>query len=402
MPNPSDSNLPRMPPTDEFIRLLIETLETLERPAKAQFLQRFFKSIAHVDLTETQSVEIWEQALLRKHDLAEKGGTQVSLQSALIDVLAASNLLRMPILIEYDELKKLQINAASDPLTGLYNRRFFDEYFEKELNRSARYSHHLALVVFDLHRFKEVNDRYGHQQGDVLLQMAAATLQKSMRTSDYAFRIGGDEFALLLPQSDTEQATALSRRLRATYNSTIEPLRIGAPLALDFGLAVFPEDGEEKDVLIRVADERLYQFKNVARGVGIAPPPASAAPVAGGIPDVTGRKTPDSPIPEVGREGLKTNAAAPPRTDRRRWDRVSLSGTHAYALIGEGVDRTARVVDLGYGGVALETSNPEHFEQEFHAVLHVPILPPIRVTLRPIYRLAPVAGHARVGSAFVT
>ncbi len=116
--------------------------------------------------------------------------------------------------MEYEELRKLQINAATDPLTSLYNRRFFEDYFEKELNRSIRYTHKLALVVFDLHRFKEVNDRFGHPQGDALLQMAAATLRKSLRTSDYAFRIGGDEFALLLPQSDTEQAAALSRRLR--------------------------------------------------------------------------------------------------------------------------------------------------------------------------------------------
>ncbi len=338
MPNPSDSNLPRLPLTDDFMRLLIETLDTLERPAKAQFLQRFFKSIAHVDLNETQSIEIWEQALLRKHDLAEKAGTQVSLQSALIDVLSASSMLRMPILIEYDELKKLQINAASDPLTGLYNRRFFDEYFEKELKRSARYSHHLALVVFDLHRFKEVNDRYGHQQGDVLLQMAAAALQKSMRTSDYAFRIGGDEFALLLPQSDTEQATALSRRLRATYRSTIEPLQIGASLALDFGLAVYPEDGQEKDILIRVADERLYQFKNVSRAADVAKtvPTVSIPPVAGAVPGDAVRKAADSPVQDADREGPRIRDASPPRTDRRRWDRVSLSGTHAYALIGEG------------------------------------------------------------------
>jgi len=130
------------------------------------------------------------------------------------------------------------------PLTGLYNRRFFDDYFEKELNRSLRYSHHLALVVFDLHRFKEVNDRYGHPQGDILLQMAAATLRKSMRTSDYAFRIGGDEFALLLPQSGTEQAATMSRRLRAAYAATIEPLRLGVSLGLDYGLAVYPDDGE--------------------------------------------------------------------------------------------------------------------------------------------------------------
>src|ERR1035437_10000548 len=160
--------------------------------------------------------------------------------SAMVDVLASANLLRLPILMEYEELRKLQINVATDPLTGLYNRRFFDDYFEKELNRSIRYSHRFALVAFDLHRFKDVNDLYGHPQGDVLLQVAASMLRKSLRTSDYAFRIGGDEFALLLPQSDTEQAAALSRRLRAAYAASIESLLLGISLALDYGLAVYP------------------------------------------------------------------------------------------------------------------------------------------------------------------
>ena len=91
-----------------------------------------------------------------------------------------------------------------------------EEQFERELNRAQRYDQHLALVTLDLHRFKEVNDLYGHPRGDALLQVAATTLKKSLRTSDYAFRIGGDEFALLLVQSDTEQAGTLARRLRTT------------------------------------------------------------------------------------------------------------------------------------------------------------------------------------------
>src|ERR1017187_1684281 len=213
-------NPPRWSSEDAFLELLIDTLETLERPARGQFLQRFFRSIAHVELTETQGLDLWDQTLARKRELSESFGKKITLQAALVDVLASANLLRLPILMEYEELRKLQINAATDPLTGLYNRRFFDDYFEKELNRSIRYSHRFALVVFDLHRFKEVNDRYGHPQGDVLLQVAASMLRKSLRTSDYAFRIGGDEFALLLPQSDTEQAAALSRRLRAAYAAT--------------------------------------------------------------------------------------------------------------------------------------------------------------------------------------
>jgi diguanylate cyclase (GGDEF)-like protein len=397
MPQTGDPNPPRWSAEESLLELLTDTLETMERSSRGQFLQRFFRSIAQIEMTEPQSLDFWDQALARKRELSESIGKRVALQAALVDVLASTGRLRMPILMEYEELRKLQINATTDPLTTLYNRRFFDDYFEKELNRSIRYTHKLALVVFDLHRFKDVNDRFGHQQGDALLQMAAATLRKSLRTSDYAFRIGGDEFALLLPQSDTEQAATLSRRLRAAYANSIEPLNLRIPLALDYGLAVYPEDGELQEVLIRVADERLYQLKNGTRAPAPAPEagsssrPAVSEPTQKVAPPVTPSVEP-SPIADV----KKTDA------ERRRWERVSLASTHAYGLIGEGVERTARVLDLGYGGVALETSRPEDFGEAFHAVLHVPILPPVRVSLRRVYQKQGSAGTTRIGCSFVT
>jgi len=279
-------------------------------------------------------------------------------------------------------------------LTGLYNLRFFNDYFEKELDRSIRYSHRLALVVFDLQRFKQVNDNYGHPQGNAVLQMVATTLRKSMRTSDYAFRIGGDEFALLLPQSDTEQATAMSRRLRAAYAAAIEPMHLGFPLVLDYGLAVYPDDGEKQDLLFKVADERLYQLKNTTQ----TPSETDAAP-AGTHPAARAERQVPPPVePAV----PPTPAAKPPAVEQRRWERVSLAGTRAYALIGEGVERTARVLDLGYGGVALETARPEELGESFLAVLHVPILPPVRVNLRRVYLKPGSPGNSRVGCSFVT
>jgi diguanylate cyclase (GGDEF)-like protein len=264
-------------------------------------------------------------------------------------------------------------------------------------------------VVFDLHRFKEVNDRYGHPQGDILLQVAAATLRKSLRTSDYAFRIGGDEFAILLPQSDTEQAAVLSRRLRAAYETAIEPLRLGIPLALDYGLAVYPDDGELQEVLIRVADERLYQLKNGA----VLPdgPPSTVSSASATTPekkkdvppaDSGARPQPKAEFNLPPGEPAKTPAAKQAGSERRRWERVSLASTRAYALVGEGVERTARVIDLGYGGVALETSRPEDLGDSFNAVLHVPILPPVRVNLRRVYQGQIGAGVVRIGCSFVT
>src|SRR6266853_3398339 len=298
MPHTGDPNPPRWSAEESFLELLTDTLDAMDRSSRGQFLQRYLRSIAQIELTATQSLDFWDQALARRRELSDSIGKRVALQAALVDVLVSAGQLRLPILMEYEELRKLQINAATDPLTSLYNRRFFDDYFEKELNRSIRYSHKLALVFFDLHRFKEVNDRYGHPQGDILLQMAATTLRKSMRTSDYAFRIGGDEFALLLPQSDTEQAAAMSRRLRTAYEATIEPLHLGVSLGLDYGLAVYPDDGEQQEVLIRVADERLYQLKNAtetsSRGVPASPetihvstpekPEKKVAPVPGSEP----------------------------------------------------------------------------------------------------------------------
>ncbi len=405
MANTGDPNPPRWSAEESFLELLTDTLDAMERASRAQFLQRFFRSIAQIELTETQSLDFWDQALVRQRELSESIGKKVALQAALVDVLASAGQLRLPILMEYEELRKLQINAATDPLTGLYNRRFFDDYFQKELNRSMRYNHKLALVILDLHRFKDVNDRFGHQQGDTLLQMAAATLRKSLRTSDYAFRIGGDEFALLLPQSDTEQAAVLSRRLRSAYADSIEPLNLRIPLALDYGLAVYPEDGESQDVLIRVADERLYQLKNGTRS-----PAAAQSAEMGFRADSVVRK--DEPKEKLA--AVEAHSAAPPKAsetsglpqkssaERRRWERVSLAESHAYALIGEGVERTARVVDLGYGGIAVETARPEEFSESFHAVLHVPILPPMRVRLRRVYQRQGDAGTTRVGCSFLT
>jgi len=427
MAQTGEPNPPRWSAEESFLELLRDTLELMDRGSRGQFLQRFFRAMAQIDVTETQGLDLWEQAQARRRDLSESIGKRVALQAALVDVLASTGQLRLPVLMEYEDLRKLQINAATDPLTGLYNRRFFDDYFEKELNRSIRYTHKLALVVFDLHRFKEVNDRFGHPQGDALLQMAAVTLRKSLRTSDYAFRIGGDEFALLLPQSDTEQAATLARRLRAAYASSIEPLNLGVPLALDYGLAVYPEDGELQEVLIRVADERLYQLKNGTRVADRAPAPGPAPRPAAPEPKqaapeskpVAAEQKQPEPKPEVAEEKPKAAAPAPTVTppavaaaparapeakkvtaEQRRWERVSLASTHAYALVGEGVELTARVLDLGYGGVALETSRPEDFGEAFHAVLHVPILPPVRVSLRRVYTMQE-GSSSRIGCSFV-
>jgi diguanylate cyclase (GGDEF)-like protein len=400
MASPSDP-LPAAAPEDSFLELLAETLDNLDRVPRGQFLQRFFKTIAQLDLSETVSSEYWDQILERRRQLADMLGKPISLKAAMVDVLASSSYLRVPILMEYDDLRKLQINAATDPLTELYNRRLFEEHFEKELNRALRYNQHLALVILDLHRFKEVNDRFGHPQGDLFLRTAAATLRKSLRTSDYAFRIGGDEFALLLVHSDSEQASTLAQRIRANFGAAVQSMQASVAsvgLGMDYGIAVFPEDGDQKDVLVRIADERLYKMKHLERG---AKPQKQVQQPAAAPGSIT---TPPQPVVAPAPVSIPPVSAppAPGRSETRKWERVSLAGTRAYAQLADDPQRTARVIDLGYGGLALEMEGPSEIGSRFSVVLHVPILPPVRVLLKKLYQVRGTSGQVRVGCAFIS
>src|ERR1700694_165883 len=314
MPSPGAPVPLRLPVEDSYFELLADTLESLDLPARGQFLQRYFRAIAHLDLRETQSVQIWDDMLSRRRELTDLVGRKVSLTTALMDVLSSSGLLRVPILIEYDELKRLELNAVTDPVTGLYNRRLFAETFEKELNRARRYGQPLGLVTLDLHRFKEVNDKHGHPRGDDVLRAAAATLKKALRTSYSAFRIGGDEFALLLPQTDSVQALALSRRVETVFAELLQPMQLTVGVSIDHGVANFPQDGDQADQLIRVADERLYKLKhaNHERSAERSGPPTSSRTTSSAAPDTKSQASPPSPISIESKRSEAGFAAAAP------------------------------------------------------------------------------------------
>ncbi len=346
----------------------------------------------------------------------------------MVDYLASSNMLHAPILMEYEDLKKLQINAATDPLTGLYNRRLFEEYFEKELNRARRYDLSLALFVMDLHFFNLVNDSFGHPRGDLVLQLAARSLRHSMRISDYAFRIGGDEFALLLPQSDADHAATLGRRVHANFAGVLQPQQMDIPIGLDYGLAVYPEDGDQAEVLLRVADERLYQMKYSGRAKNgadfISESDALRRRVPRRTPQTGASSTAADSESKAHDETLKPaepsetvspaqNAVPPaipakPESDtragaeRRKWERISLSGKRAFATVSNGEDKRFRVLDMSHGGVALEAEENLPMGESFQAVLHVPILGEVRVKLRKLYVHRTAGQIARVGCLFVT
>jgi diguanylate cyclase (GGDEF)-like protein len=377
---------------ESFFDLLEETLGSLDRNLRAQFLAHFFKFFAHIEISDGDSAAAWDRALERRRELSESKHRPVSLKTAMMDVLENMNLLLMPVMVEYRELRKLQVSAATDALTGLHNRRLFEEYFEKELSRARRSKQQLALVIIDLHRLKEVNDRYGHQRGDHVLRLAATAARETVRASDYAFRIGGDEFAILLPQCDQAQCTALCQRLRARFEAAVKDLRSDMPLTLDFGIAVFPDGGEQRETMIHLADTRLYEMKNATRLQ------------ADGVPHERGATNALIPLQAHPAEPIEESPlerGEAPGRDKRKWERIPLASTSAHMVWNEGA-RTAPIIDVSYGGVALLEENPEIFPTSFKAVLHMPIQLPVKVSLRRSYEQRIDDTRTRVGYVFVT
>jgi diguanylate cyclase (GGDEF)-like protein len=428
MPSPGAPAPPRTSLEDSYLELLTDTLESLDVPARGQFLQRYLRAVTHLDLRENVCVQLWDEMLTRRRLLSESLKRTVSLKTALVDVLSTAGLLRVPVLIEYDDLKKLQLNAITDPLTGLYNRRLFTETFERELNRAKRYSLPLGLVIMDMHRFKEVNDKHGHPRGDEVLRVAATTLKKALRTSDFAFRIGGDEFALVLPQTDAPQALALSRRIESVFADSLKTLQLNVTVGMDHGVANYPQDADNSEDLIRIADERLYQRKHSHHGrtpegaPGVTEPATAPQPPATPLPErsapapspisIETKRAPEkpeervpptpTPAPEVSSRPSPIISAQRSFTTPRKAERVSMTGTNAYAVLGDQGTRRARVLDLGFGGVALELDSSEGLPENILAVLHVPILPPVRVNLKPVWSQRTDLGGYRVGCTFVS
>jgi diguanylate cyclase (GGDEF)-like protein len=157
--------------------------------------------------------------------------------------------------------------ADLDALTGLHNRRFFHETLGREVARAHRYSRSLALIVFDLDDFKEINDRIGHLTGDSVLAEVAERVRSVVRSADIACRVGGDEFAVILPEASLDDADQLYRRIQHAVSA--RPIVKAGQLRVSAGVAELqPEDDATQ--LFQHADDALYRAKNAGKGRVVA------------------------------------------------------------------------------------------------------------------------------------
>lgn len=154
--------------------------------------------------------------------------------------------------------------SANDPLTGVLNRRAFSERWESELSRARRYGRPISVAVLDIDYFKQFNDHHGHAAGDVALKTVAKALRGRVRSTDFVGRLGGEEFAVALPETAPQDAKALAEALRKLVGETpmnIPGSRVPANVTISVGIASWPDHGEEITRLLDRADDRMYEAK---------------------------------------------------------------------------------------------------------------------------------------------
>jgi diguanylate cyclase (GGDEF)-like protein/PAS domain S-box-containing protein len=168
--------------------------------------------------------------------------------------------------------RALEHQARHDALTGLPNRVLLREHVVRALNQAQRDGSQVAFLILDLDRFKEVNDTLGHHVGDTLLQQIGARLQSELRQSDTIARMGGDEFAVLLPGSDGETARDIGRRLVASLSRPFETQGLPLQIEASVGIAMFPDDGKDATDVIQRADVAMYVAKRERTGIAVYEP----------------------------------------------------------------------------------------------------------------------------------
>jgi diguanylate cyclase (GGDEF)-like protein len=395
--------------SDHLLELIVDNLRQLSRTSHAAFLQRLLRGLTSVDVTEKESIVHWERILARRNELAQKLGRPCSLRTAAVDYFGELQLLRKPILLEYEELEKLRYSAATDPLTGLKNRRMFEEYLSREINRSARYGTSFVLLLLDLRRFKLANDTYGHATGDEILRSVARASVETIRGSDISCRIGGDEFAILLPQSERASAEVLAERIARKFEAYAKSLAPDTPVGIDYGIAIFPEDGEGATELFLSADKNLYESKQRASRrlePGVSAPtstPGFEARVreVESATDLEERRRSAGfvPPPHLGLAGeeIQPSEHAP---DRRKYERIPVEGARQLGVVRLGdKSRAVKLVNLSFGGVCLLMDGGE-VPDIFSARIQVPFLLEAELTLHRVYSHQLPDRKKRVGCSF--
>jgi diguanylate cyclase (GGDEF)-like protein len=202
------------------------------------------------------------QEIINKNDMAKR----VSLKTKIFEVKNIENYFNKMLDSIQDYYEKLQELSDRDYLTGLYNRRKFEEFLGYEIKRSLRHNHQFTILMIDLDNFKYINDTYGHASGDLVLKEVTQIFGSNLRNADILARLGGDEFAVLLPETPYENGFAVVEKLRSRLESTPISLMFDQiTLTASFGIAEYPDQGENIESLLTGSDLAMYKAKRAGK-----------------------------------------------------------------------------------------------------------------------------------------
>jgi len=218
--------------------------------------------------------------------------TETRLGEAQVNELEELALRAGPAIENARRFREARQLADLDALTGLHNRRYFHETLAREVARAHRYDRNLALIIFDLDDFKGINDRIGHLSGDGVLAEAAERIRDVVRSADIACRVGGDEFAVILPESKLRDADQLYSRLRTALSS--KPVGQAGPLTMSAGVAELQAD-DDAIAFFQRADHALYGAKEAGKGQVVAASLIQPQPPANVPPGLTPVPPPEEP-----------------------------------------------------------------------------------------------------------
>jgi two-component system cell cycle response regulator len=193
------------------------------------------------------------------HQRILRDGDLIRIGRAMLKFLTGGN-------VEAQYHEEIYRLMTLDGLTQLYNQRYFQEALDREFARSKRYGHPFSLVLFDIDHFKRINDTHGHLAGDDVLRRVSSLLRTKVRTNDIIARVGGEEFAVLLPEAGRMGAVALAEKLRRMIEAEhIEHKSAVIPVTVSLGAAEFNAALESGEALFKLADDKLYEAKRSGR-----------------------------------------------------------------------------------------------------------------------------------------
>jgi diguanylate cyclase (GGDEF)-like protein len=326
-----------------------------EGPSRTGILCRLIAEWTGVTVAEGEVGPLWSEVERLHEVLCRTLPGPVSLQTALLhEFHSRRGLLQEPRLLSDRDLVTLRGDAITDPLTGLYNRRFLLDHLEREVSRAERSGSVVSVLLMDLHGFKGINDHLGHPVGDGVLVRTARRIRESLRVVDAGCRYGGDEFVAVLPNTDLVHTLRVAERIRQRVAHIRLPLKVGLSVDINYGVATYPADGRTINFILKMSDVRLYASK-----------PKSDQP-----------------------------------TGVRRWPRFAVPGLTLDLAGSRGGRQGTEVRDIGYGGLAFTHVGdkvPERLQgevvQRYSSEAHP-------VTMRPVSVVRLSTGRLRVGCAY--